>query len=101
MTSLFLFTNTLLASYPEKTRQDILLELDALRIAPESKETIAANIQSPQPLDELLAQLNRDFAIPLLAQCRRIAQSTGDISPEEFRVLRAIAQKFNLDLENI
>jgi uncharacterized protein (DUF697 family) len=96
-----ILVHMLLASYPQKTRKDILLELDALQIATESKKTIAANIQSPQPLDDLLAQLNRDFAIPLLAQCRRIAQSSGEISPEEVRVLKAIAQKFNLDFGSI
>jgi uncharacterized protein (DUF697 family) len=88
----------ILASYPEKTWEDIVPELKALQVAPESLDAIAANIQSPQPLDVLLEQLNRDFAIPLLAQCRRIAQSSGEVSPEEARVIDAIAAKFDFDL---
>jgi uncharacterized protein (DUF697 family) len=88
----------ILASYPEKSWEDIARELDALHIAPESRNAISVNLKTPQPLDELLSRLNRDFAIPVLAQCQLIAQSNGGISPPEAEVLNAIAQKFDLDL---
>jgi len=55
-------------------------ELQALNLSPTSLKAIA-NIKSPQPLDTLLNQLNRDFAVPLLAQCYRIAQLDGKTSP--------------------
>jgi uncharacterized protein (DUF697 family) len=83
----------LLVSYPEKTWEDILPNLKKLQLEPSSLNTIATNLQSPQPLETLLAQLNCDFAAPLLAQCRRIAESTGGISQQEADILRSIEQK--------
>ncbi|HAX77498.1 MAG TPA: hypothetical protein DCY88_17105 [Cyanobacteria bacterium UBA11372] len=85
-----IMVHMILASYPNKNWEDILPELQALQINPDSLNRIAANIKSPEPLDKLLEQLNRDFAVPLLAQCRRIAESNGEISASEQRVLDAI-----------
>jgi uncharacterized protein (DUF697 family) len=87
-----ILVHAILASYPEKKWEDIVPELKALQVDPASLDVIAANIESPQPLDELLDRLNRDFAIPLLAQCHHIAQSSGDISSQEAKVLEAISQ---------
>jgi len=56
-------------------------ELQALNLSPTSLKAIA-NIKSPQPLDTLLNQLNRDFAVPLLAQCYRI-KLDGKTTPVE------------------
>ena len=90
----------ILASYPSKNWEDMLPELKMLQLAPQSLEVIAKNLQSPEPLDALLNQLNRDFAIPLLVQCRRIAASNGEVSAAEDRILEAIAQRFNLTIED-
>jgi uncharacterized protein (DUF697 family) len=92
-----ILVHIILASYLQKTSEDILRELEALKIAPESRDVIAANLRSPEPLETLLEQLNRDFAIPLLVRGRQIAQSNGEISPQETKVLEAIAEKFALD----
>jgi uncharacterized protein (DUF697 family) len=86
-----ILAHMILISYPEKTWEDILPELKRLQLSQGSLEAIAGHLQSPQPLGALLDQLNRDFAVPLLAQCRRIAQTTGDISPAETEILDAIA----------
>jgi len=59
-------------------------------------KAIANNIKSPQPLDTLLNQLNRDFAVPLLAQCYRIAKLDGKTTPVEARVIETITTKFDL-----
>ena len=91
----------ILASHPEKKESEILLELKQLNISPNSLKAIAADIKSPQPLDTLLNQLNSDFAIPLLAQCYRIAQADGLRKQEETRIIEAIASKFNIDLNSI
>lgn len=88
-----ILVHMILASYPEKTWEQILPELQALQLDSNSLATIAANIKSPEPLGALLNQLNRDFAIPLLAQCRHIAASNGDVSAQETEVLEAIAEK--------
>jgi len=90
-----IMVHMILASYPNKNWEDILPELKALQLNADSLKRIAANIKSPKPLDTLLEQLNPDFAVPLLAQCRRIAESSGEVSEAEQRVLDAIAQKLN------
>lgn len=96
-----ILVHMILASHPEKTWSEIQPELQQLRLSPSSLEAISRNIQSPQPLDVLLEQLNRDFAIPLLAQCCRIARLDGRTTPQEDRIIQAIAAKFNLNVEQI
>ncbi|WP_228054736.1 EcsC family protein [Gloeocapsopsis crepidinum] len=91
----------ILASHPEKSWEEILPELKNLNFSESSLASIGNNIKSPQPLETLLNQLNRDFAIPLLAQCYRIAQKDGIITPEAARIMEAIADKFDLDLNSI
>jgi uncharacterized protein (DUF697 family) len=88
-----ILVHMIVATYPDKNWDDILPDLQALQLDSHSLEAIAANIESPQPLDALLDRLNPDFAVPLLAQCRRIAESNGEVSEPEKRVLDAIAQK--------
>ncbi|MBW4443275.1 MAG: EcsC family protein [Plectolyngbya sp. WJT66-NPBG17] len=90
-----ILAHMLLASYPEKTWESILPELKSLQLEPSSLKTIETNLRSPQSLSSLLDQLNCDFAAPLLAQCRRIAQSKDGISPQEAEILTAIEQQCN------
>lgn len=87
----------IMASHPEKTWAEILPELKAINLSATSLAAIAEDIKSPQPLDSLLNQLNRDFAIPLLVQCKKIAQLDNQTTPIEQQVINAIALKFNLN----
>ncbi|MGL4619390.1 MAG: hypothetical protein ACRCZS_10115, partial [Chroococcidiopsis sp.] len=96
-----ILVHMILASHPEKTRSEILQELKQLNFSPSSIEAIAKNLDSPQPLDTLLEQLNRDFAVPLLSQCCRIVRLDERKTPEEDRIIQAIATKFDLDLKQI
>ncbi len=96
-----ILVHMILASHPEKTWEEILPELQALNLSPNSLEVIEQNIKSPQPLDQLLNELNPDFAVPLLAQSYRIAQMEGGITPVEQKVITAITTKFNLNLNSI
>jgi uncharacterized protein (DUF697 family) len=96
-----LLVHMIAASYPNQDWEAILPNLAALQLSPVSLEAIAAQIHSPQPLEELLNQLNRDFATPLLAQCYRIAMVNGSQSPEEAQILNAIALRFNLNLDDV
>ncbi|MEH1921383.1 EcsC family protein [Nostoc sp.] len=96
-----ILVHMILASHPEKTWKEILPELKALNLTPTSLDAIAKNIKSPQPLDILLNQLNRDFAIPLLAQCYKIAQLDNQITPVEQKIIEAIASKFGIDTNKI
>ncbi|BAY31717.1 hypothetical protein NIES2107_36030 [Nostoc carneum NIES-2107] len=91
-----ILVHMILASHPEKTWSEIRPELQAINLSEHSLNAIAQNIQSPQPLDSLLNQLNRDFAIPLLAQCQKIAQLNGETTELEQNIIDAIANKFNL-----
>ncbi|NMG10241.1 hypothetical protein [Brasilonema sp. UFV-L1] len=88
----------ILASYPEKTWEEILPELKTLNFHSTSLEAISENIKSPSPMDALVNQLSRDFAIPLLAQCYKIARIKGEMTPAAQNIMNAIATKFDLDI---
>ena len=92
-----ILVHMILARHPEKSWQEILPELKQLNLSQTSLAAMARNIETPQELDSLLPQLNRDFAVPLLAQCYRIAQVDNQVSPAEAKVIEAIAQQFDLD----
>jgi len=96
-----ILVHMILASHPEQTWSDILPQLQALNLSSKSLEAIEQNIKSPQPLDTLLNQLNRDFAAPLLAQCYRIAKLNNETSPVERNIINAIKNKFDLDTNSI
>ncbi|PMB10248.1 hypothetical protein CEN48_21665 [Fischerella thermalis CCMEE 5282] len=96
-----ILVHMILARHLDKTWEEILPELEAVNLSPASLEAIGKNIKSPQPLEQLLNQLNRDFTIPLLVQGYRIAKLDGEIKPGEQKVIDAIATKFNIDLNKI
>ncbi len=86
----------ILASHPDKTWEEIRPELQAINLSEHSLKQISENIKSPQPLDSLLNQLNRDFAIPLLVQCQKIAEINGETTELEQNIMTAIANKFDI-----
>jgi len=88
-----------LAGQPNSTREELLDILNAANLSPASLEAISENLDSPLPLDDLLAQLQPDFAAYLLGQCHRIAQMDGILTDEEKETLDKIAQRFEIDLE--
>lgn len=96
-----ILVHIILASHPDKTWEEILPDLKAVNLSPKSLDAIAQNIKSPKSLDILLNQLNRDFAIPLLAQCDKIAQLNHHTTPVEQEIIKAIANKFEIDTNTI
>ncbi|MGB3403865.1 MAG: hypothetical protein WBA77_14350 [Microcoleaceae cyanobacterium] len=96
-----ILAHTILATYPDKSWTDIILELQKARLNPQSIETISGHLQNPQPLEQLLEKLHPDFAPALLIQCYRIAESGEQTTPKEHQIINAIIQQFNLDLEEI
>ncbi|MEH2369108.1 MAG: EcsC family protein [Nostoc sp.] len=96
-----ILVHMILASHPDKTLEEILPELQAVKLSPTSLDAIAQNIKSPKSLDILLNQLNRDFAIPLLVQCEKIAQLDNKTTPFEQEIIKAIASKFDIDTNKI
>ncbi|HEY9637360.1 MAG TPA: hypothetical protein V6D14_28425 [Coleofasciculaceae cyanobacterium] len=93
-----ILVHVILAGNPEKSWEDIVPELETLNINPTSLVVIKRDIKSPPPLEQLLTQLNRDFALPLLAQCERVVQRDGVKTPEEAKVIEKISQTFEIDL---
>lgn len=96
-----ILVHMILASHPEKTWSETLPQLEALNLSDKSLAAIEQNIKSPQPLETLLNQLNRDFAAPLLAQCYRIAKLDSKTTPVEQNIINAITTKFDLDSNSI
>ncbi|MEH2275815.1 MAG: hypothetical protein V7K40_13775 [Nostoc sp.] len=90
-----------LAGNLDKSWKDILPELQAANLSPASIDAITANIKSLPSLKTLLEQINSDFAVALLAQCQKIADLDGVITPEEAKVLETINKKLNRDLAAI
>ena len=85
-----ILVHVILAGNPDRTWETILPELEAANLSPTSLEAIAKTIDSPPPLETLLTQIDGDFAIALLAQCQKIAELDGIITPEEKAVLHQI-----------
>jgi uncharacterized protein (DUF697 family) len=97
-----IMVHAVLASSPEKSWSDVISELlQQGNFNSKTAETIENHLKNPQPLDDLLQQLDSDFAPSTLMQCYRIAQSDGVITAQEREVLKAIAQKFDLSLNEI
>lgn len=94
-----ILVHVICAGNPGKSWEDIVSELQVLNISPASLAVIQTNLKSPPSLEQLLTQLNRDFAIPLLAQCERVVQIDGVITPEESLVVEKISQQFGIDLK--
>ncbi len=87
----------ILASDPEKSGSDLIPELEQAHLSSEAVKAIATYLETPIPLENLLEQLHPDFAAPVFAQCQRIAQIKGEITPAEQAILDAIAKKINRD----
>ncbi|QIR39248.1 hypothetical protein HCG51_22735 [Tolypothrix sp. PCC 7910] len=87
-----ILVHIVLAGNPDKSWEEILPELQTANLSPASIDAIASHIKSPPSLETLLAQVNSDFAVPLIAQCHRIAHLDGIITPGEAQVIETIKQ---------
>lgn len=96
-----ILVHLLLATNPDQSREEVLAALEAANLSPASQEAISQFLQSPEPLEALLKQLNRDYALPLLAQCRTIAQRDRTLQPAEIEILQKIADYFQINLEDV
>lgn len=90
-----ILVHLLLVGNPDKNLSQMLPELQSLNLSPASLETIAANPKALPPLDKLLSRLSRDFAVSLVAQCQRIANADGMITPQESRIIKMVTQKLH------
>lgn len=79
------------AGRPDASKEELLDILEAANLSSSSFDSIMASLDEPQPLDELLSQLQPEFMIYLQGQCRRIAHMDGVLTDEEKEVLDKIA----------
>ncbi|BAY11437.1 hypothetical protein [Calothrix sp. NIES-2098] len=90
-----ILVHVVLAGNPNKSWEEILKELQTANLSPASIDAIAANMKSPPSLESLLKQVSSDFAVPLIAQCHKIAHLDGIITPAEAKVIETIKSKLN------
>lgn len=88
-----ILAHAVLMAYPAEQWEDMVSELEPLNLPEDSLGAIAQHLQSPEPLDELLNQLNPDFAVPLLAQCQHIAHLDDVVTNQEQQLLEQLAER--------
>lgn len=86
------------AGQPDASADELVQSLPSLNLSPVSLQEIAAHLNDPPSLTQLLPQLDRDFALYLLGQCQRIAQSDGVVNEAEADVLETLADYFEIEL---
>lgn len=96
-----ILANMILAAYPDRKWEDILPSLKEVKLSPGSLEAIANHLKSPQPLIALIDQLDQDFAVLTVSRCYAIAQLDGTLNPEEAKILEALTDKFNINLDEM
>jgi hypothetical protein len=85
-----ILTHVTRAGNPDADWLQIENELKTLGLGDAALQIMADEWQAPHPLTSLLSQLDCAFATSLIAQCRRIAELDGVISPQEGQVMAAI-----------
>jgi uncharacterized protein (DUF697 family) len=93
-----ILVHIVLAGNPGKTWEQILPELQMLKLSPASLEAISSNLKSPPPLEDLIQQIDKDFAVSLIAQCQKVAQMDGVINPEEAAIIAYISKRLKMSL---
>ena len=81
-----------LAGRPASDKAELLAALRGMDFSDASIETIANGLDSPKSLEELLPQLDGEFADYVMVQARVIALADGLISEEEAEILQNIEQ---------
>lgn len=82
-----------LAGNPGQSLQQLLPAIGALNLSPVTLDAVTKNATLP-PLEQLLLRLNQDFAVVLIAQCQKVAQADGIVTPAEAKMIEAITGKF-------
>ncbi|MDX2217004.1 MAG: hypothetical protein SFY66_27305 [Oculatellaceae cyanobacterium bins.114] len=85
-----ILVHLVLAGNPKKTLKQLLPQLKNLKLSPDALMLIQANPDGLPALEQLLQKLSRDFAVSLIAQCQKIAQADGVITPEELQIINTI-----------
>ena len=82
--------HVVLAGNPATDKAELLAALREMDFSDASIETIESGLDSPKSLEELLPQLDSEFASYVAVQARNIAQMNGLINKEETEILDVI-----------
>ncbi len=97
-----IMVHAVLVNSPEKSWSEVVSELlKQGNFNSKTANTIETHLKNPRSLDTLLQQLHPDFAPAILMQCYRIAKRDDIVTEKEREFLQAIADKFNLNLQEI
>lgn len=93
-----ILTHMYLASQPDKSWSEVVAGLQQSPVNLELSTDIAHHLERQVPLDQLLDQLQSEFALPVLSRCYNMAKAHGNqITPAEQAILNQIATRFNLE----
>ena len=88
-----ILVHVILAGNQNRSKENVLTDLRATNLRPESIEAIAEYMDSPFPLEILLMNIKPEFALPLLVQCQKFAMLDGVVTPKEARIIEMIEKK--------
>jgi len=88
-----ILVHLILARNPHQTWEKILPQLQNIHLSVHSLELMSKTINNPPPLNDLLEQLNPDFAIALLAKYQQMVHLSGVKTPEEEQIINRIYEK--------
>lgn len=89
-----ILVHVILAGNQGRSKENVLADLKAANLRPESIEAIAEYMNAPLPLEVLLKDIRPEYALSLFAQCQKFAMLDGIMTPEEAQVIEMIHQKF-------
>ncbi|NET47589.1 MAG: hypothetical protein F6K09_02455 [Merismopedia sp. SIO2A8] len=87
-----IFAHVVRAGHPDKTWAELGPILEDLHFNPASIHLISRHLEDPTPIETLLSQVNPEFAIPLVAQCQKLAQADGITTPKEEELLELVTR---------
>jgi uncharacterized protein (DUF697 family) len=90
-----ILVHVILAGNQGRSKENVLADLKAANLRPESIEAIAEYMDSPLPLEILLKDIKPEYALCLFAQCQNFAMLDGIMTPEEAKVIEMIHHKFS------
>jgi uncharacterized protein (DUF697 family) len=88
-----ILVHLILARNPHQTWEKILPQLQNIHLSVHSLEVMSKTINNPPPLNDLLEQLNPDFAIALLAKYQKMVHLSGVKTPGEEQIINRIYEK--------
>lgn len=88
-----ILVHLILSRNPDQTWEKILPQLQNIHLSVHSLELMSKTMNNPPPLNDLLEQLNSDFAIALLAKYQQIVHVSGVKTPGEEQIINRIHEK--------